>query len=90
MGHPTFPTTHPVAVAGSQAVLQLLEGGVLAAAVLAHLWAVQAPEVRGIRIGPRLERLSGRGWVAQTNHSRTTCGARLYHAQVGEGQLGTR
>lgn len=34
----TLKTTHPMAVAGGQTELQLLEGSVLAAPVLAHLW----------------------------------------------------
>lgn len=36
---PTFQATHPMAMAGSQAMFQLPEGSVLAAPVLAHLWA---------------------------------------------------
>lgn len=36
----TPQATHPPVVADSQAALQLLEGSVLAAPVLAHLWAV--------------------------------------------------
>lgn len=36
----TFQATHPAAMAGHQAELQLLEGSVLAAPFLAHLWAV--------------------------------------------------
>lgn len=37
---PTFQATHPMAMAGDQATLQLPEGSVLAAPLLAHLWAV--------------------------------------------------
>lgn len=36
---PTFWATHPMAMAGGQAMFQLPEGSVLAAPVLAHLWA---------------------------------------------------
>ena len=38
----TFLATHPMTMAGCQALLQLQEGSVLAAPVLAHLWAVCA------------------------------------------------
>lgn len=38
----TFQATHPVAMAGHQAELQLSESSVLAAPFLAHLWAVWA------------------------------------------------
>lgn len=37
-----FLATHPMAMAGCQALLQLPEGSVSAAPVLAHLWAVCA------------------------------------------------
>ena len=48
-GHPliTFPATHSMAMAGCQASLQLPEGSVLAAPVLAHLWVVCAPGSEG-------------------------------------------
>lgn len=39
---PAFWAIHPMAMAGYQAVVQLQEGSVLAAPVLAHLWAMNA------------------------------------------------
>lgn len=39
---PAFWAIHPMAMAGYQAVVQLQEGSVLAAPVLAHLWAMHA------------------------------------------------
>lgn len=85
----TLKTTHPMAMAGDQTELQLLKGSVLAAPVLAHLWAVECNKHRGgVMLWPRDS--SGReGSVGRAHHCRPTLGAWLHQAQVRQVQLGT-
>lgn len=86
-GHPDSSGSHPMAVAGSQAAMQLLEGDVLTAPTLAHLRAVHQAVSGTLACTIQVSR---KGRVGRAHHTRSTLGAWFYHAQAKQVQLGTR